>query len=91
MYRLRLFEGVEHAERHGIAVVVQAGVADHALAAYVYFHQLGQFAETPIGHAGVLGRRLMRLGELLLRLPAPLAAQFGQITALAELTSVFVN
>ena len=97
MNRLRFLQRIEDAQRHRIAVVVQRRVADHALTATAFtladldFHQLGQFAEAPVGHARVFGRRFVRLGKLLTRLPAPFGAQIVQVAAHRQLSPVFVD
>ena len=86
------FQSIEHAQRHTVAVIRQAGVAKYHLpAADIDLHQLGQLAETPVGHARVFGRRFMQFGEFLPGLAAPLAAQLGQTAAQAELALMLIN
>lgn len=68
----RFFRRVEDAQRNGITVIRQAGIAnDHLADAHIHFHEFRQLAEAPVGHAGVLGRRFVQFRELLLGLDRP--------------------
>ena len=91
----RFFRGVENAQRHAVAVVGEAGVAEHGLppatVSDLDLHQLSQLAASPVGHATVLGRGLVQFGEFLPRLPAPFGAQVGEVAPLAELAPVLVD
>ena len=98
MRLLRFKRIVEDFNRAEVAHVDECRVPDERLAAPLNFHELGQFAESPVRHGVCAGKIARHFGILLrhgaegfLRLASEFSAQLRKIPPHGKLPSVFIN